>query len=99
MFAALLTIVICAILAIVMFKGEREHKEINNNYKNFKKNKTLVVAAYDDIMFQKFKKNDIMTTYPITHPDDDNLICIELCDGTRSWANMSHIKWLKNLYN
>lgn len=97
MFAALLRIVICAILAIVMFRGEGKHNEINHNYKNFKKNKTLVVAAYDDILFHKFKKNDIMTTLPIPHPDNDNLICVELEDGTRSWANMSHIKWLKNL--
>lgn len=98
MFAALLTIAICTILAIVMFRGEGKHNEINRNYKNFKKNKTLVVAAYDDILFRKFKKNDIMTTYPVTHPDNDNLICVELADGTRSWANMSHIKWLKNIY-
>ena len=94
MFAALLTIVICAILAIVMFKGEREHKEINNNYKNFKKNKkTVKVKGYKKTS-KTIKKLKSKKTYYVrirtyySKPGEDY-------DGyydTSSWSPVKKIK-------
>ena len=90
MFFVLVSIVVCIILAVSMFRKEKKTAE-----KHMMKCKSIVVATYDDIWFNGFKKDDVMVTYPIMHPDNENLICVEFENGRKGWADIRHIKWLK----